>query len=46
MGVRDPSAVGRGGVVVGGAKGAGKGAQTRKEVVSKCLTGRGYKVLN
>jgi outer membrane lipoprotein SlyB len=46
VGARDPSAVGRGGVVVGGAKGAGKGAQTRKEVVSKCLTGRGYKVLN
>jgi len=46
VGVRDPSAVGRGGVVVGGARGAGKGAQTRKEVVSKCLTGRGYKVLN
>jgi hypothetical protein len=29
-----------------GARGAGKGAQTRKEVVSKCLTGRGYQVLN
>jgi hypothetical protein len=33
-------------VVVGGAKGAGKGARSRHEVVSKCLAGRGYKVLN
>jgi hypothetical protein len=46
VGVRDPSAIGRGGAVAGGAKGAGKGARTRHEVVAKCLTGRGYKVLN
>lgn len=46
VGVRDPSAIGRGGAVAGGAKGAGKGARNRHEVVSKCLTGRGYKVLN
>ncbi len=46
VGVRDPSAIGRGGAVAGGARGAGKGAQTRRQVVSNCLTGRGYKVLN
>jgi len=26
--------------------GGGKGARSRHEVVSKCLAGRGYKVLN
>ena len=46
VGMNDPSALGRGGVVAGGARGAGRGAQTRKQVVSKCLSGRGYKVLN
>jgi outer membrane lipoprotein SlyB len=46
VGANDPSAAGRGGAVLGGASGAGKGARNRQEVVSKCLTGRGYKVLN
>jgi outer membrane lipoprotein SlyB len=46
VGVRDPSAVGRGGAVVGGAKGAAGGAKNRQGVVSKCLAGRGYSVLN
>lgn len=46
VGASDPSAAGRGGAVLGGAKGAGQGARSKHEVVSKCLTGRGYKVLN
>lgn len=46
VGARDPSAVGRGGAVVGGAKGAAGGARNRHSVVSKCLAGRGYNVLN
>jgi outer membrane lipoprotein SlyB len=46
VGARDPSAIGRGGAVVGGAKGAGRGAQSRRQVVANCLKGRGYKVLD
>jgi hypothetical protein len=32
--------------VVGGAKGAGKGARNRRDVISRCLAGRGYGVLS
>jgi hypothetical protein len=46
VGVRDPSAAARGGAVAGGARGAAGGAKNRHSVVSKCLAGRGYKVLN
>jgi outer membrane lipoprotein SlyB len=46
VGARDPSAAARGGAVVGGAKGAAGGARNRHSVVSKCLAGRGYSVLN
>jgi hypothetical protein len=46
VGSRDPSAVGRGGAVVGGARGAGRGARERHQVVANCLKGRGYRVLN
>jgi outer membrane lipoprotein SlyB len=46
VGARDPSAIGRGGAVVGGAKGAAGGAHNRHSIVSKCMSGRGYRVLN
>ena len=34
------------GAVGGGAKGASEGEQTEVEVVKRCLSGRGYRVLN
>jgi outer membrane lipoprotein SlyB len=34
------------GAVGGGAKGASKGEQSEVQVVKRCLSGRGYKVLN
>jgi hypothetical protein len=46
VGARNPSAPARGGAVVGGAKGAAGGARNRHAVVSRCLAGRGYSVLN
>lgn len=46
IGIHDPSALGRGGAVAGGARGAGGGARNRHEVLSNCLKGRGYCVLN
>jgi hypothetical protein len=38
--------VGRGGAVVGGAKGAGAGARGKRAIIRNCLTGRGHAVLN
>src|SRR5687768_13157316 len=38
--------VGRGGAVVGGAKGAGAGARGKRAMIRNCLTGRGHAVLN
>lgn len=46
VGGRDPSAAARGGAVVGGASGAGAGARNKRDVVRRCLAGRGYSVLN
>ncbi|HYN13168.1 MAG TPA: glycine zipper family protein [Burkholderiales bacterium] len=37
---------GRGGAVIGGAKGAGGGARSKRGVIRNCLTGRGHAVLN
>jgi outer membrane lipoprotein SlyB len=37
---------GRGAAVIGGAKGAGAGAQGKRAVIRNCLAGRGHKVLN
>ena len=34
------------GAIVGGAEAGGDAVQTQETVVKKCLTGRGYKVLN
>jgi len=34
------------GAIVGGAEAGGEAVQTQETVVKKCLTGRGYKVLN
>ena len=37
---------GRGAAVIGGAKGAGSGAEAKRSVIRNCLSGRGHKVLN
>ena len=37
---------GRGAAVIGGAKGAGAGAQGKRAVIRNCLAGRGHRVLN
>ena len=37
---------GRGAAILGGASGAGQGAMNQRQVVQRCLSGRGYNVLN
>ena len=46
IGGGDKSAATGIGAVTGGAAGLGKSAQEQKNVISRCLQGRGYRILN
>jgi hypothetical protein len=45
-GMRQRGQLAGAGAVLGGASGAGAGVQEQRQIVSRCLAGRGYNVLN